>query len=113
MSDPSYDISYLQGEVENLRSQLAQAKADVERLIPERDGALTQWQAHQKNVPCSGCKNGHDTFWKSVIESAQWKAWCASGPTWDVDECTACGHISQAHFQAFLDWQRDKIPHDE
>lgn len=82
-------------------------RADVEnarllKIIDERDDALTKWHAHQKNVPCAGCEGGHDTFWKTVVESPQWKAWRESFPQWDVMECEACGHISQGHFQAFL-----------
>ncbi|MDE2098441.1 MAG: hypothetical protein KGL39_14405 [Patescibacteria group bacterium] len=79
--------------------------ADEERirtLIAERDNALAKWHAHQKNIPCKGCKNGHDTFWKTVVESPQWKEWEAANTHFDVDECRACGHISQNHFQAFL-----------
>ena len=89
-----------------LSRKLAQAERDhivrINEMVEQRDEALTKWHAHQKNVPCSGCEGGHDTFWKSVVESPQWKAWEASGPEWDVDECRACGHISQAHFQAFM-----------
>ena len=68
----------------------------------QRDEAETKWHAHQKNVPCAGCAGGHDTFWKSVVESPQWKAWTQAADGWDWMECEACGHISQAHFQAFM-----------
>ena len=89
-----------------LSRKLAQAERDhivrINEMVEQRDEALTKWHAHQKNVPCAGCEGGHDTFWKTVVESPQWKAWTTSGPEWDVDECQECGHISQAHFQAFM-----------
>ena len=53
---------------------------------------------------CNGCKDWHDSFWKTVIESPQWHAWADLGMDagFDTPECEACGHISQKHFQAFL-----------
>lgn len=78
---------------------------------------------------CKGCKGGHDSFWKTVIESPQWQAWetqihknfheaCQKDkwpssrvqrdhlPIFDVDECRECGFISQHHFQMFLKFCR-------
>lgn len=53
-------------------------------------------------IPCSD--GNHSSFWKSVVESKQWRAWrepaCKRG--WDWDECSECGWISAEHFQAFL-----------
>ncbi len=82
--------------------RMAEKDALNVRLIEERDEALTKWHSHQKNVPCAGCLGGHDTFWGTVVSSPQWKAWEESRPDWDIDECRECGHISQGHFQAFL-----------
>lgn len=84
------------------RERALKSESITAKLIEERDEALAKWHAHQKNVPCAGCVGGHDTFWKTVTDSAQWQAWEKSGPSFDVDECRECGHISQAHFQAFL-----------
>ena len=77
-------------------------REDRNDAYSQRDAALVKWHEHQKNVPCSGCEGGHDTFWKSVVESPQWEAWEKSNDHWDVDECRECGHISQDHFQAFM-----------
>ena len=103
----------LDAELAAERAAHAQAMAELQATLNEvarkRGEAETKWHAHQKNVPCGGCKDGHDTFWKSVVESPQWKAWTASSPEWDVDECEACGHISQGHFQAFMKFSRRRI----
>lgn len=88
-------LSILSAENERLREEAAKARQD-------RDEALTKWQGHQKNTPCSGCPGGHDTFWLTVIQSPQWAEWFKRNDTYDVPECEACGHISQGHFQAFL-----------
>lgn len=91
----------MKDRAEAAESDLAQSQELVKSLISERDKALTKWYAHQKNVPCFGCELGHDTFWKSVIESPQWKEW-ENVADWDTAECASCGHISSEHFQAFL-----------
>lgn len=88
-------------------------KSDLKKYLLERDEAETKWHAHQKNVPCGGCEGGHDTYWKSIIESPQWEAWCKSKASdgWDWMECEACGHISQGHFQAFLRFVHNMNPY--
>lgn len=91
-----------QDEVTKLRSELKEEKDQATVILRERDEAMAKWHAHQKNVPCAGCEGGHDSFWKSVVESPQWRAWEDSDPDWDVDECRGCGHISAEHFQAFM-----------
>jgi DNA-directed RNA polymerase subunit M/transcription elongation factor TFIIS len=60
------------------------------------------------NSPCSGCPEGHSSFWKTVIESPQWKAWVASRPNYDIPECEALGIISKEHFQDFLRFARSE-----
>lgn len=62
--------------------------------------------------PCDGCKNGHPSFWKTIVESPQWEVWEKEvdrrlhTPTmegaFDVDESRECGWFSPEHFQAFL-----------
>lgn len=93
------------GELEALlktkEAELEAARKEAEEAREERDAALTKWHAHKKNVPCSGCVKGHDTYWKSVVESPQWAEWRKIAE-WDTAECEACGHISAEHFQAFL-----------
>jgi len=95
--------------IEILGQRIAELESDREQFKLQRDDALVKWHAHQKNVPCSGCKGGHDTYWKSIIESPQWQAWEKIGykQGWDVDECAACGHISQRHFQAFMEFAKE------
>lgn len=88
--------------VMKLREELSETQDSLKKVTIGRDEALTQWHAHQKNVPCLGCEGGHDTYWKSVVESPQWLAWEKAADGWDVIECQACGHISQKHFQAFM-----------
>lgn len=101
-------IEDLQARAERAEKELAGTKETLEEVCLQRDDALVKWHAHQKNVPCPGCKEGHDTFWKSVVESPQWLAWEESSPKWDVDECRECGHISQGHFQAFMKFSADE-----
>lgn len=87
---------------EEYQDRAHKAEALAAELARERDAALEKWHAHQKNVPCAGCEGGHDTFWKTVIESPQWERWRSVNSNFDVDECEGCGHISQDHFQAFI-----------
>jgi hypothetical protein len=75
---------------------------ECQQFRQERDEAIAKWHAHQKNVPCPGCEGGHDTYWKSVVESPQWREWSRVSRDFDTAECEACGHISERHFQAFL-----------
>jgi hypothetical protein len=63
---------------------------------------------------CSGCPEGHPSFWKTIVESPQWKEWYKEnsrrmhlepiGQCFDVDECQECGWFSQHHFQEFMDF---------
>lgn len=68
--------------------------------------------------PCEGCKDGHPSFWKTVIESPQWKLWQEEQSrrmhllaqeklpkeveVYDMPEVEECGHISSGHFQEFM-----------
>ncbi len=54
------------------------------------------------NSPCGGCPEGHASFWKTVIESPQWKAWVESRPSYDISECEALGIMGKEHFQDFM-----------
>ena len=65
------------------------------------DSCLMSWYWQ----PCSGCKDGHSSFWKIVIESPQWKEWQKEqrkNPTRDMPEVEELGNISPGHFQEFL-----------
>ena len=69
--------------------------------------------------PCVGCEDGHPSFWKTVLESPQWKKWQSeqlergkkgkikdgkwSGKNiYDMPEVEELGIISQKHFQDFM-----------
>ena len=65
--------------------------------------------------PCSGCEEGHPSFWKTVIESPQWKQWQREqhrrldegkikDGVYDMSEVEECGWISQKHFQDFINF---------
>ena len=67
---------------------------------------------------CGGCKDGHNSFWKTVIESPQWQTWHDelekrmkrgkivkgkfSENVYDLCEVEELGIISPEHFQEFL-----------
>ena len=72
--------------------------------ILRKDGHEALWE-----IPCSG-DGPHDSFWKSVVTSPQWKAWMKNGSKlWDIDECYECGWISQGHLQAFLSFLKNEV----
>ena len=64
------------------------------------------------------CSDGyHPSFWKTVVESPEWKLWQEEQQkrfhqlattkntkieAFDIDECQECGWISPAHFQSFI-----------
>ena len=60
--------------------------------------------------PCEGCPNGHNSFWKTIVESKEWKEWekVAYENGFDWSESTECGWLSPQHFQAFLDWTTEE-----
>ena len=55
---------------------------------------------------CPGCKGGHPSFWKTVIESPQWAKWkeyaWKKKLLYDFPEVEELGCISPGHFQQFL-----------
>jgi len=54
------------------------------------------------NSSCSGCKDGHASFWKTITESDEWKKWKASNPMYDFAECEELGLMGDKHFKAFI-----------
>lgn len=57
------------------------------------------------NAPCKGCPEGHASFWKTVIESDEWKLWQkeqSKNPTRDMPECEELGIISADHWKEFV-----------
>ena len=57
------------------------------------------------NQPCKGC-GSHPSFWKTVIESSQWKKWrkyaWEDKMLYDFPEVEELGIISAKHFQDFI-----------
>ena len=51
--------------------------------------------------PCAGCPDGHASFWKSIIESEEWKAWSKIAP-YDIAECEHLGIMSSRHWKDFV-----------
>ena len=86
----------------------------------ERGGPGWEWHCGSKR----NCGCPHSSFWKTVVTSPQWKAWCKEVSRrmhehtvkghekytgcWDVDECACCGWISQEHFQDFMKFSADQ-----
>jgi len=92
-----------------LKAEYERGKADKEPLY---------------EIPCSD--GNHNSFWKSVVESPEWKAWYKEAErrfrdgkldeksgrwlgknTYDVDECQECGIISYDHFASFMEYIRE------
>ena len=52
----------------------------------------------------------HNSFWKTVISSPQWREWAKKQREecrWDTVEAEDCGWLSDEHFQAFLEFVRN------
>lgn len=60
-----------------------------------------QFLGHYYNSPCSGCPEGHASFWKTIIESPEWKAWEKVGH-YDFPECECLGIMSKGHWEDFV-----------
>ena len=56
---------------------------------------------HYYNAPCSGCPEGHPSFWKTITESEEWKEW-SNVAKYDMPECGECGFISKKHWHDFI-----------
>ena len=56
-------------------------------------------------IPCPGCGH-HNSFWATIIESEEWKAWKKfnNNQNWDWAECEELGIMSEGHFKAFIDF---------
>ena len=59
---------------------------------------------------CPGCPDGHNSHWKTVIESPQWKSWKATNPPYDFAENEELGIMSTGHFQDFLKFVVSEAP---
>lgn len=55
---------------------------------------------------CKGCGH-HDSMWKSLVSSPEWKAWykhASENMLYDVDECAELGIMSAKHFKDFMEF---------
>src|SRR3990167_9401794 len=79
----------------------------VMRYLPLIQSFLNQPKEEQKwNELCTGCPEGHNSFWKTITESSQWKEWSkvAQHRGWDISETEECGWISPEHWLAFCEY---------
>lgn len=62
------------------------------------------------------CGGHHQTIAGALLKSDEWKAWEkqvaknfreGDGPTFDVDETRVLGHMSDEHFQAFIEFVKE------
>ncbi|MEK6819013.1 MAG: hypothetical protein AABY10_03710 [Nanoarchaeota archaeon] len=58
------------------------------------------------NQECKGCPEGHSSFWKTLIESDEWKKWKEfnNNTNWDFSENEELGILSAKHFKSFLNF---------
>lgn len=93
-------------------------------IFAEIENALHQQRGNMEKErywsPCVGCKDGHPSFWKTIVESAEWTEWEKEQRKrfrteekigcYDIDECRGCGWISPSHFKEFLDFiSKEKV----
>lgn len=50
---------------------------------------------------CPGCKDGHSSFWRTIIMSEEWKDWQKVGQ-YDFSECNDLGIMSKKHWEDFV-----------
>jgi len=53
------------------------------------------------NSPCAGCPEGQSSFWKTIIESKEWKEWIKVAK-YDIPECEELGIMSKRHWDDFV-----------
>ena len=63
---------------------------EIEKIIKDN---YDDFLSYYYNSPCSGCKEGHASMWKTIVESPQWKEWQKVGQ-YDFAECNESGIIS-------------------
>jgi len=55
----------------------------------------------------------YPTFYSTIVNSPQWQQWVKeneTNPQFDVHESMETGWLSQAHFQAFLEYCKEIKP---
>ena len=97
LSDDGY--KYLASALTRLPRRMGEEqKMSIECIKKHYDEFL----GYYYNSSCSGCKDGHASFWKTITESDEWKKWKASNPMYDFAECEELGLMGDKHFKAFI-----------
>jgi hypothetical protein len=114
VSDRAHVLAELQGAA---MSEQCDAPASAPQSEQTQMTAMKGWDAEHFIYQCSD--GSHNSFWKTVIESPEWKAWerelarrfKADLPdVWDIDESQECGWLSAGHFASFLAFVRSHPP---
>ena len=85
----------------------------ISKKLSQKD---TEWREKAQEMrwweECDGCEGGHNSFWKTIVESDEWKEWKKEQAKrfhteekegcFDIDECTECGWISKEHWKEFI-----------
>lgn len=82
-----------------------------EEKIKEIEENYDDFLKYYYNSPCNGCPEGHPSFWKTVIESKEWKLWeeeQSKNPTRDMAECEELGIMSAGHWKEFMKFIRQQ-----
>ena len=72
--------------------------AEVKKVIEKH---FDEFLSYYYNTPCSGCPEGHASFWKTIIESPEWKMWQKVGH-YDFAECECLGVMGKRHWEDFV-----------
>src|SRR3990167_3537915 len=71
------------------------------RPEPRQGAKYDKFLRKYYNDQCEGCPEGHASFWKTIIESPEWKEWIKIAE-YDIPECEELGIISKEHWEDFL-----------
>jgi hypothetical protein len=94
--------------VKNAKIALAKAKAEEGIKCFEHQKATEERVKKERWIgKCSGCSDGHPSFWKTIVESKEWKDWekeQIENPQFDIDESRVCGWLGEKHRNAFFNF---------
>ena len=83
---------------------------EVEALTDEQiKKYYDQFLSYYYNAPCSGCPEGHSSFWRTICKSPEWKAWKATHPHYDFPECEELGIMSATHWIDFIAFVKNEV----
>ena len=79
-------------------SDLVNKLEEIKNSYPDNyDNCVKHYYWHK----CEGCKDGHPSIWKTVVESDEWKA-LSKVAQYDIPECEECGMMSAKHWKDFV-----------